>query len=249
MSCLFNSLRKCFASSSSLALSHLALRLEIMAYLARNPIIFDDISASTAILAETGEDLQTYVRRMSKTSEWGGGLEIKAFCNLFGKRVHVHYNDDGDSLHFDPEVPLPSSSSPEEVHLLFTGNHYEHLRRPPPPQKPDAKERDLLLRQKKNIFDDHGPARMRRRLEELQTARNIYSSRLQNLRSQREPRFMTQRHRSQTPPPLTKCPPPMMRDEKKNGLWQSCFLQKLASRLEKYHDATGYQRMDYAPFH
>ena len=97
MSCLFQSL-----SYFINEVDEVKLRSIICAYLKTNPKIFDNINVNDVTNIESGKNLEEYVLNMESSSTWGGGLEIKAFCDIFGIKVNVHC--DGRLIEFLPST-------------------------------------------------------------------------------------------------------------------------------------------------
>jgi len=132
MSCLFHSLSRFVEEDSS------SLRKKICDYLATNPTLFGDVTASSAM--EWDGVRGDYVQGMRSTSTWGGAIEIKAFCNLYGIKVVVENIRDrnGDTIEFVPESGTENS---REIRITWSGGHYEPLvparvASDPPPAEP-----------------------------------------------------------------------------------------------------------------
>jgi hypothetical protein len=113
MSCLFESLSK-FVSNMDAD----KLRALICHYLTNNPVIFDNIKVDEITNWESDMTLSKYVNRMKRSSTWGGGLEIRCFCNIYNVDVVVHYR--GKKIEF-----IPEKQTKYVIHLDYTGNHYE----------------------------------------------------------------------------------------------------------------------------
>ena len=118
MSCLFHSLSRFVGEDSS------TLRKKICDYLATNPTLFGDVTASSTM--EWDGVRGDYVQDMRSTSTWGGAIEIKAFCNLYGMKVVVENIRDrnGDTIEFVPESGAENS---KEIRITWSGGHYEPL--------------------------------------------------------------------------------------------------------------------------
>jgi hypothetical protein len=110
MSCLFRALAKTVENYNEDSLRNL-----ICNYLSRNPKIIDDVRFSQ--LEDNKED---YVDNMRNTRTWGGGYEIKAFCELFGSKVSVYYRN--RIIDF---VPTSRRRIIKHVKLDYNGSHYE----------------------------------------------------------------------------------------------------------------------------
>ena len=93
MSCLFDSL------STYTALNSAQLRHEIVQYLSTNPKLIDDVTFSD-IAGWEGSPQEEYVQTMSQNTTWGGGIEIRAFANLFQMNVHVHIPQNQRTIEF-----------------------------------------------------------------------------------------------------------------------------------------------------
>lgn len=112
MSCLFDSLSKFVNILSQ------DLRKQICDYLRNNPSILDDIKVSEVIKWESGMDIHNYINKMEQYSTWGGGIEIKCFCEIYKIGVNVLYN--GKKIEFIPS----SGNHTTIINLNYTGNHY-----------------------------------------------------------------------------------------------------------------------------
>lgn len=109
MSCLFNSLSR-FVDDDPYT-----IRQKVCDYIASNKVLCDGIDNN--VLCDADKDL--YVDKMRKTSTWGGAIEIKAFCEIYGVSVAVH-NSRG-IITFHPET----TSSRERIDVTWSGGHYE----------------------------------------------------------------------------------------------------------------------------
>lgn len=112
MSCLFNSLSK-FVN-----ISPQNLRKQICDFLRSNPSILDDIKVSDVINWENGMDITTYINNMEQSSTWGGGIEIKCFCEIY--QVAVTINHQNRQIEFIPS----SGKYKTKIILNYTGTHY-----------------------------------------------------------------------------------------------------------------------------
>ena len=114
MSCLFNSLSHFLNGVTSTQLREI-----ICNYMKQNPKIMDDTRIDDVIKWENGNSIEDYLSNMEKTSTWGGGIEIKCFCEIYSIRVLVNFNN--RKIEF-----LPASlTSVKTIELCYTGNHYE----------------------------------------------------------------------------------------------------------------------------
>lgn len=115
MSCLFDSLSVYFRNIESNT-----LRNKICDYLQTNPKILDDIDTSSVIQWEqnTNISLDDYVKRMRKSSSWGGSIEIKCFCDMYNYDVVVIFNNE--------TIEHKSKGiSKYIIYLKYNGSHYE----------------------------------------------------------------------------------------------------------------------------
>lgn len=124
MSCLFDSL-----SAYTPGLSGCDLRHKIVEYLKTNPVMIDEISFESMMKWEGSdhENPEDYLDKMSQSDEWGGGIEIRAFCKLFNCRVDVHIPFIGRIIEFFPDnsVSQPEMCVSYKVcNILWTGDHY-----------------------------------------------------------------------------------------------------------------------------
>lgn len=135
MSCLFDSLASEIADMDGLRLRQL-----ICDYLSTNPVIFEDDSVrlgevltdydipdNVQVVSRTG--LASYVQHMRCPSTWGGALEIRCFCDIFGAQVHVFllHQKRSAPIVFYPRniITRDSTGAPLVFHLSYNGVHYE----------------------------------------------------------------------------------------------------------------------------
>lgn len=116
MSCLFDSLAPAVGIDSSL------LRQTIAEYLKTDPKLLDDITAKDIISWTESKSLHEYADSISRPHVWGGGLEIKAFCELFRMNVIVHV------LYTNKKFAVYCSGcANKQVNISYTGDHFEPL--------------------------------------------------------------------------------------------------------------------------
>lgn len=118
MSCLFNSLSAFTHEAPQ------AIRGRICDYLAGDPALVDDMSASLVIALESGKDLAGYVAHMRSPSTWGGAIEIRAFVQIWRRPVRVWVIRTGRWIEF----PCGGETAGEECKISWTGGHYEPMR-------------------------------------------------------------------------------------------------------------------------
>jgi len=115
MSCLFNSFSALVGASSS------EIRAKICDWLAADPMLMDDLSASAVIAIEAnGLPLDRYVAQMRSPSTWGGAIEIRAFVQLWKRPVKVW------AIRHRRWIEFPCSEG-QECKLSWNGGHYEPM--------------------------------------------------------------------------------------------------------------------------
>lgn len=120
MSCLFNSFSRLIGEPPQ------TIRGKICDYLATDPALMEDLSASVVALVESGKALEPYVARMRSAATWGGAIEIRAFVQLWKRPVRVWAIRGRRWIEF----PCSSGSSGDtgpECKLSWTGGHYEPM--------------------------------------------------------------------------------------------------------------------------
>ncbi len=124
MSCLFESLTK-FVNylNKNENMDSLRLRNIICDYLSTNPNLMNDNNIDTKLLisASNNINLDQYINIMRNTSSWGGGIELKCFCELTGLGVNVHLINK-KIIEF-----RPSKSNNMIINIFYTGDHYEAM--------------------------------------------------------------------------------------------------------------------------
>lgn len=116
MSCLFNSLSYHHPGISSSRMRHM-----ICDFLSSNPPLIDNIRAGEWI-SWAGSDLKEYTRIMRSPNTWGGAIEIRAYCLIFRRSLHVHVVKNGRVVEF-----LLTKDSPV-TRVVWSGNHFEPKR-------------------------------------------------------------------------------------------------------------------------
>ena len=117
MSCLFKSLS--FFTTNE---NENSLRQIICDYLETNPVLIDDIKFNKLIKISNSISSKNYIEQMRNPSSFGGGIEIKAFCDLFEVGVAVH--NKGKFIKF-----LPKNNKSKNFCLInyINDNHYEKI--------------------------------------------------------------------------------------------------------------------------
>lgn len=122
MSCLFRSL-SFFVDS----VDEDGLRQIICDYLEKNPPLMSDMTLQD-ILHIDGVDTDDYVRGMRNPSEWGGAIEIKAFCEIYQVGVVVRVRSTRKEIVFKPSS-LENATCLRAVRIEWQGSHYEPVMR------------------------------------------------------------------------------------------------------------------------
>lgn len=123
MSCLFDSLASFVHNTNGKI-----LRTNIISFMKTNPILITpDLKLSSIIYNEENEDneikqLQNYLDYMSKEDTWGGGIEIRSFCQLYMTKVNV-ITDDNKCISF---IPV-NKETKYEINISWINNHYEPI--------------------------------------------------------------------------------------------------------------------------
>jgi hypothetical protein len=118
MSCLFNSFGRLVGEPPQ------AIRGRICDWLATDPALMEDLSASVVVAVESGLDLPRYVARMRSPATWGGAIEIRAFVHLWRRPVRIWAIRGRRWIEF----PLAADAAGAECKLSWTGGHYEPMR-------------------------------------------------------------------------------------------------------------------------
>ena len=116
MSCLYRALAHFIPGAKTEQ-----LRGMLCEYLSNDPELGGG-KASEMVPWETGISLQNYVQQMKNMGQWGGAIEIKAFCDLFGLNVKVHSFPNRRTIEF---ISQTSKGKVPWVEITWTGNHYE----------------------------------------------------------------------------------------------------------------------------
>ena len=114
MSCLFDSL-----SSFIQYTDGSRLRQQIVDFLKTDPIMMDDVRFSCLMEWDNG-DAEHYLQKMIHHDQWGGAIEIRAFCKLYKCRVVVHIAENKRIVEFETDEIM----NPPSYHILWTGNHF-----------------------------------------------------------------------------------------------------------------------------
>lgn len=116
MSCLFNSFSALIGEPAQ------GIRGKICDWLATDPMLMEDLSASAVIAVEAkGIPLDRYVAQMRSPNTWGGAIEIRAFVQLWKRPVKVW------AIRSKRWIEFPCSEG-KECKISWTGGHYEPMR-------------------------------------------------------------------------------------------------------------------------
>jgi hypothetical protein len=129
MSCLFNSMSHFIKEDGGPN----GIRQRICDYLEKNLPILEGMETRDVLEMEASSS-QNYISKMRKSSTWGGAIEIQCACNIWNARIIVHdirSRNSGNNNNKIEFVPLKISdisvnaASPIELHLEWSGGHYE----------------------------------------------------------------------------------------------------------------------------
>jgi len=116
MSCLFNSLSALVGEPPQ------QIRGKICDWLATDPLMMEDASASQVVVIDSGKELSPYVAHMRLPSTWGGAIEIRAFVSMWKRPVRVWV------IRTKRWIEFPSEGAGEECKLSWSGGHYEPMK-------------------------------------------------------------------------------------------------------------------------
>ena len=120
MSCLFNSFGRLVGENPQ------AIRGRICDWLATDPALMEDLSASTVVAIDGATDLSGYVLRMRSPATWGGAIEIRAFVRLWRRPVRIWAIRARRWIEFPLDAGVEAAGG--ECRLSWTGGHYEPMR-------------------------------------------------------------------------------------------------------------------------
>ena len=111
MSCLFDSI------SYFLKINSYQTRQKVCDYLESNNQIIEGLDTKLVLDIED----PNYISKMRSTTTWGGGLEIKAACNLWNIKIIVYI----DRKHDKKIEFIPSNGNYlGAIEIEWQGNHY-----------------------------------------------------------------------------------------------------------------------------
>lgn len=128
MSCLFNSFSALVGERPQV------IRARICDWLATDPVLMEDLSASHVIQIESKQSLDRYVASMRSVNTWGGAIEIRAFVQLWKRPVRVFAKRSRPPRWIEFPYSVADASGKmiptmeNECKLSWTGAHYEPIR-------------------------------------------------------------------------------------------------------------------------
>jgi len=105
MSCLFRSLSKFVNIETD------DLRQNICDFLDENPKLIDSIRVNDITP-------NNYVLNMRNNETWGGGIEIKAFCEMYNYQVNVYIPNEKIITFYPQRLPV------RIINIKWSGNHF-----------------------------------------------------------------------------------------------------------------------------
>jgi hypothetical protein len=113
MSCLFHSIGACLGFTQE------AVRHDILEYMVDNADKkHDDVKLKDWIESAEDVSFEAYLADMRKEDTWGGAVELDIACLLYNANVIVHFNK--------KRIVIGTPRS-KELHIKYTGNHFEPL--------------------------------------------------------------------------------------------------------------------------
>ena len=123
MSCLFDSLEYFLKIPSK------EIRTKICDYLTQDNDLMEGFNTTDLLEIESID----YIKKMRKSSTWGGGIEIKSACNIWNLRIfliNVRKSDKVDKT--NPYIEfLPNKNNKthaKTIYLTWNGFHYEPIK-------------------------------------------------------------------------------------------------------------------------
>lgn len=115
MSCLYRALSAFHQGIATEQMRHL-----ICNFLSSDPMLGGE-RASKVIPWETKKTLPQYIQIMKNQNQWGGAIEIKAYCDYFKKNVKVISIPNQRTIEFIAEGGNPN----DWITISWNGYHYE----------------------------------------------------------------------------------------------------------------------------
>lgn len=113
MSCLFDSISNFVNTDGN------TVRQLICNYLEGNNPIIEGVPTSTILNSEDSQ----YIQKMRNSSQWGGGIEIQAACNIWKLRIVVYNIEAGKEASAIEFLPLTTQPI-HTIRLTWNGEHY-----------------------------------------------------------------------------------------------------------------------------
>jgi hypothetical protein len=117
MSCLYRAL-----SSFHQGVGTEQMRNLLCDYLSTNPQLGGE-QADKVVAWETKKSLSDYIGHMRSHHQWGGAIEIKAYCDLFNTNVKVISSPNRREIEFLSSKPNISNFNK----ISWNGSHYEPI--------------------------------------------------------------------------------------------------------------------------
>lgn len=120
MSCLFRSLAFFLKNINTDELREI-----ITDYISKDPVLIEPNIKLSTLLSLDNKRLNDYTESMSRSSTWGGAIEIKTFCEIFKIKVYVLVIEEGRYIEF---IPSREENNGNIIKISWNGYHYEPLR-------------------------------------------------------------------------------------------------------------------------
>lgn len=118
MSCLFDSLSQYLKEDSK------SIRGKVCNYLKQNNSIMEDIETNIIL----NMDRDNYIESMTDENTWGGGIEIKAACNIWNIKIKVIYISNTSKSYTIEFIPSQKNKENRKknrvIKLYYDGVHY-----------------------------------------------------------------------------------------------------------------------------
>jgi len=128
MSCLFNSMSHFIKEDCGAT----GIRQRICDYLEKNLPILEGMETCDVLQLEAPTAAH-YISNMRHSSTWGGAIEIQCACNIWNARIIVHdirghNSGNNNKIEFVPLKSVNTQPHSLELHLEWSGGHYEPRR-------------------------------------------------------------------------------------------------------------------------
>ena len=108
----------------------LALRFSLANLIEANPDLVlpgETLSIQQTITAEHGMTVQEYAEWMRTSNEWGGHLEIAAFCYKYRVPIIVFQEEEEGGRLMATAIYGDLSMNQKRIYLIYNGTHYDML--------------------------------------------------------------------------------------------------------------------------